>query len=133
MPARNSDAQKIVVQLGETKPEEVIAPAPVAVAEKPVDTMAPTLVESPTMPTMNFDPKPAFPAVQEPAVERFTLEIKPEEPVAVTPQPTPSPIPTHVPMQPVAVTVDDSNDNGMQLVMKSESQMAKEPAICIVC
>ncbi|MEI8278266.1 MAG: cell division protein FtsZ [Bacteroidota bacterium] len=129
MPARNSDAQKIVVQLGETKPEEVITPAPIVVAEKPVDAMAPTLVESPTMPAMHFDPKPAFPTAQEQQVERFTLEIKQEEPVAVTPQPFPSPIPTHVPMQPVAVIVDNSNDSGMQLVMKSESQMAKEPAI----
>ncbi len=77
MPARNHEPEKIIVKLGESNVVENKTPVAETPAA-PVDTMAPTLVET-TAPhaTVVIDAKPFFhaPPVAPQEVERFTLDI----------------------------------------------------------
>lgn len=77
MPARNNEPEKIIVKLGESNTAQNNTPVAETPAA-PVDTMAPTLVETPAAhSTVVIDAKPFFqaPATAPQDVERFTLDI----------------------------------------------------------
>lgn len=116
-PAKNNEPEKIIVKLGdantESKPatEEKTAEAPAA----PVNTMAPTLVELPSIKnTVIIDAKPHFPKQEEEKKEVFHLEIKNEPQPVVAEQPQEQ--------APVAAT-DESN---LTLIIKNEQPQAEK-------
>src|SRR6185312_11481362 len=79
MPARSNEPEKIIVKLGESIPTSNNEIAPVA---KPVDAMAPQLVEMPIVKnTMIIESKPVAPATEN-KIELFALEMPVKEPVA---------------------------------------------------
>ncbi len=79
MPARSNEPEKIIVKLGESIPTSNSEIAPVA---KPVDAMAPQLVEMPIVKnTMIIESKPVAPATEN-KIELFALEMPVKEPVA---------------------------------------------------
>ncbi len=127
-PAKNSDAEKIVVKLGDnnTAPEASAPAAPETVtatatpeqpqATAPVDAMAPVLVEVPVQKSVSvisggvvIDAKPHFPVDESAsAKELFSLDVQPE----MKHQPEP--------IQPVAARQEAQPEPEIQLVIKSE-------------
>ena len=128
MPAKNTEAQKIVVQLGDNKTIEVANP--VAPATTQVNNLTPVLVDMPPKENMTYEVRPSFP-VQEPTpvVEHFTLEIKEEVPTPELPAVTPVAEPMMVSNTPATAPSAPVSEEPIKLIIKNEEQVATDTAV----
>jgi cell division protein FtsZ len=128
MPAKNTEAQKIVVQLGDNKPIEVANQ--VAPATPQVNNLTPVLVEMPPKENMTYEVRPSFP-VQEPTpvVEHFTLEIKEEVPAPELAAATPVAEPMMVSNTPAPAPSAPVSEEPIKLIIKNEEQVATDTAV----
>lgn len=103
IPVKKNEPEKILVQLGETPVQPAAAPA----VENKVDPMAPTLVEMPAAPALEF--RPAFPAQDNTVVERFSLNLS--EPAA-----------------PAQEVRPQAEEGGFSMTIKTEIPASQSPA-----